>query len=375
MNKFIFIVYDGITNSIFDSQVLQPLIERKKRDPSKPIILITFERKQPDTTYKTLLEKKYGITLVVLKKYPFLGLWSLNPAIRQLKKILKHYASYELFARGAHAGFIALRALNKANCLSITVQARGLLEQEYAYTHRFAKQPYALLHTWRMGHFHALEKYVYSYVPQNIPFYVEAVSQALKEYLIQTYETKPELITIAQHDIPQKIDAKTVQTWRTAIRTQLGIADTTYVYCYNGSAKPWQCPQESIDFFVQRIQENPQTFLLILSQDKKVFEQLLHDKNIDPSHYYVCSVPHEKVFEYLAACDAGLLFRENSLINWVSRPTKALEYQATGLPIIHNNTVAWLNEITYNNNPAIIAESKLDSELPSTASNPSSHSH
>jgi len=50
------------------------------------------------------------------------------------------------------------------------------------------------------------------------------------------------------------------------------------------------------------------------------------------------------LYVYLAAADYGLLFRHKDIINWVSRPTKMLEYQAVGLKIIHNNTIEWLSE-------------------------------
>jgi hypothetical protein len=56
----------------------------------------------------------------------------------------------------------------------------------------------------------------------------------------------------------------------------------------------------------------------------------------------VRNVPHGMIYRYLAACDIGLIFREPHLINWTSRPTKVLEYQAAGLEIVHNNTIDFL---------------------------------
>ncbi len=82
--------------------------------------------------------------------------------------------------------------------------------------------------------------------------------------------------------------------------------------------------------------------MLILTQNKKKFQDLLKKYDLDPSRYYVQTVPHEEVLRYLAACDSGILFREPHIINWVSRPTKVLEYQAAGLEIVHNNTVEML---------------------------------
>ncbi len=65
-------------------------------------------------------------------------------------------------------------------------------------------------------------------------------------------------------------------------------------------------------------------------------------KRVPENSYKIMSVVHEKVFEYLCAADIGIIFRESSVINWVSRPVKAMEYEAAGLSIAHNNTVAWI---------------------------------
>ena len=62
--------------------------------------------------------------------------------------------------------------------------------------------------------------------------------------------TTPEhTITIAQNDIPPHIDADHLAQWRKEIRIKLNISLNAIVYCYNGSAKPWQCPNETIAYF------------------------------------------------------------------------------------------------------------------------------
>ncbi len=84
----------------------------------------------------------------------------------------------------------------------------------------------------------------------------------------------------------------------------------------------------------------------MLTQDTDYFAALCV-KHVLPSHsYHIIFVPHHEIYHYLAAADAGIIFREAHIINWVSRPTKILEYQAVGLKIIHNNTVAMLADHT-----------------------------
>ena len=58
--------------------------------------------------------------------------------------------------------------------------------------------------------------------------------------------------------------------------------------------------------------------------------------------YHITTISHADIYRYLAAADAGIVLRESHPINWVSRPTKILEYQAAGLAIVHNNTIGYI---------------------------------
>jgi hypothetical protein len=171
---------------------------------------------------------------------------------------------------------------------------------------------------------------------------VEAVSPALKDYMVKNFGTDSAKIFIAQHDIPKPVSAHQIEQWRMQIRKCLNIRHDAYIYCYSGSFKPWQCAEETVEFFVEQYHKDNKNHLLILSQDKDVFTKVLESHAIPKSNYRVINVSSRYLLEYLSAADAGLLFREPDVINWVSRPTKMLEYQAVGLKVIHNNTVAWL---------------------------------
>jgi hypothetical protein len=188
--------------------------------------------------------------------------------------------------------------------------------------------------------FERVEKNAYSSSLASVTY--EAVSLALKEYMIHHFETKAEKIILAQQDIPQAYSSSLIRSWRTYMRQQLALADDVKVYCYNGSAKAWQCPELVIEFFMKKYVENPVSFLLILTQDIHIFKNLLEKYAVPSSVFCLINVCYQEIYTYLAASDVGLLFRQPHIINWVSRPTKLLEYQAVGLLIEHNNTVGWL---------------------------------
>jgi len=339
------VIYDGITNSVFESQVLQPLINEKQKQPDRPVWLVSFESNVHVPLPESLVAS--GLHFIVYKKIPFVGRLSLRIATYHLKKFLSHLESYELLARGPLAGFVCLHGLDKNKCTQITIQARGLLAEEYAYTHKHeTNSVMRFLRALRKRQFYMLERFVYGVSARrnDMKLIIQAVSPALGDYLIATYSTPADCIRIAAHDIPPMISIEQRNFWRVAMRTHMSIAHDAQVYCYNGSVKPWQFPDGVLQFFKEKYQEDSTCVLVILTQDAQQFEQLIHTYQLPFHAYRIYTVPHARMYEYLAACNVGMLFREQTIINWTSWPTKLLEYQAVGLDIVHNNTVSYAME-------------------------------
>lgn len=324
----IFILYDSINNSVFKSQVLNPLI-----NSGLHWHIISFE------SHNVTPPTDHNITYTLLRRNRYWCTWSLRSAIKQVRSLLMHYVSYQLTARGPFAGYIALHAATQS-CTSITIQARGLVAQEYAYTHKHRWWPW---HHVRIYLLHHLESIVYNTRDRRV--LIEAVSPALKKYLIETFHAHAHMITLAQEDIPPIIGKELRASHRLKIRTQLGISDQTIVYCYNGSYKPWQCPQETISFFQKKLAVHSNSFLLILTPDIAPFKQYIAQMQLPTHTYHICHVDQHELYHYLAAADVGLLLRQPHIINYVSRPTKALDYHAAGLRVMHNGTVDYINHI------------------------------
>ncbi len=323
----IFILYDSITNSVFESQVLTPLIKTGKQWH-----IISFE-KHPVTP-----PKHQNITFIFFPKKRYWCTWSLRSAIKDVRTYLAQYNTYQIISRGPFASYIALHAAT-LHCKNIIIQVRGLAAQEYAYAH---KQSFNPLHRIRQWLLHYLEKKVYTTQKKNISF--QAVSPALKKYLINTFHADEQRVTVAQQDIPAIMHTSERLLYRILIRQKLGINEDQLMYCYSGSYKPWQCPQETLLFFKAQHTKNPNCFLLILTPDVAIFEHHAHQM-LPLDSYHICNVPQKRLFHYLAAADVGILLREPHIINYVSRPTKAVEYHAAGLCIVHNNTVEYIKHI------------------------------
>ena len=339
MKIHLIVLYDSIFNSVFQGQVVVPLIKQLNESPETSAYIVSFEYKKITPQQISSLISDPRINLIVRKKIPFMGTPSLWLAARQLKNMFKQIKPASITARGPLAGWIVAHAA-RSN-IPIIVQARGLAAQEYLYAHT----PTSWWHRLRSRQYEQIERYVYGTYAAQPHVTVHTVSKALKDYVIKTWHTPEHKITVGTHDIPEKISIDLGHTWRTTMRRKIGISKEAYVYVYNGSAHPWQCPEQTIHFFVKTYQKNTNSFLLILTQSVEQFHALLHKTDIPVYAYHVTCVPHAEIYHYLAAADAGLLFREKHCINWVSRPTKALEYQAVGLKIIHNDTIEMLTAV------------------------------
>jgi|SaaInlStandDraft_3_1057020.scaffolds.fasta_scaffold03221_3 hypothetical protein len=346
--QLLFVIYDGIHNSVFQSQVLQPILQRLEETKDLEITLVSFEKIiLPAHEIEKIITPHARLHVEILKRAPFVIRPLLYYCTHQFKKTIKDTLYSTITARGPIAGWIAMKAFKKAGLEKLTVQARGLCAQEFRFT--FQHCPPTILKRLSYNFFYntyeKIERDVYSIcnpTPRlRLTGNIEAVSSALKQYLVEHFGADPKKITIATKDIPAIIDPQKIKAWKKEVREELQIPDEAYVYVYAGSARPWQCVEETLDWFKDQ-REHP--FLLILTQDTQVFTKLIKEKNIPANSYIIKSVRPNDLYKYLAAANAGLMFRKKDIVNWVARPTKMLEYQSVGLEVVHNGNVGCLQK-------------------------------
>ncbi|MFH0898409.1 MAG: hypothetical protein V1855_02430 [bacterium] len=350
-NKILFVIYDGIENSVFQSQVLKPLLISLDQNQQLEITLISFEtHRVSQKILAKVIPAHPRFHFVMFQRIAFCSSVTLWIALYHLRRFLKNHYFDTVICRGPLAGYLALQGFkmlpSEHQPHEVIIQARGLCAQEYRYAH--LKTPSLwykkLIHIWIYRALEHIEQKIFEEKKDlDFDLTIEAVSLALKEYLVQHFNADPAMIIIAHKDIPAHIDKNIVAQWRKEIREQLNIAQDAIVYCYSGSFKPWQCISETFSYFADQYKDSPKSFMLVLTQDKEQCIQILENLNIPKKQYAVVCVAQDDLYKYLAAADFGMLFREKDCINWVSRPTKMLEYQAVGLDIIHNNTIACLS--------------------------------
>lgn len=304
----IFVLTDSISNSVFYGQVLAPIIKKLQQELYQQACIISFEQKQQaPTTLKDITNMHPKISVFIIPRTPFIHHLFLRSSIRQLQAILDRFDQYNIIARGALSGLLALKAINSTKCGHLTIQARGLLAEEYWYEHARSTllRPVHSLRTWC---YHELERAAYAPQQSPTPYTIEPVSTALGEYLIKNFGTSATHLHLAHEDVPARIAQNHVETWRKETRKKLAIPEDVTVYCFSGALKSWQNPTPIIEYFIGQHRKNTKSFLLILSQDADKFTQFLQ-RSIPAQSYYVAHISHAHMYNYLAAADKGLIFR------------------------------------------------------------------
>lgn len=345
--QVICIIYDGIKNSVFKSQVLQPLLNELDANINLTITLLSFERKMVNVQAVIQHDR---IRVIFAHRLPFWGKISLLYAWLRCITTMRGMSADCIIARGPLAGYIAMSMIKWGTITTerCIIQARGLCAQEYRYVHSKKKQT-LFQRAYQPAVYHSLEAiernvYALKSKKRNCGLNIEAVSPALKKYLIEYFNADADQITIAQDDFMRSLTQQVRQQARIEIRQTLSIGIDRQIYCYSGSYKPWQCVDLMLSSFVAKSRDDQRAFLLILTPDVLLFSRALEQTIIESASYMVLNVATIDLLNYLCAADYGFMLREDDIINWVSRPTKMLEYQAAGVSILHNKTIAWLVE-------------------------------
>lgn len=359
-NVGLWVVFDEIDNSVFQSQILNVAGKQCEANLFAKIFILSFEKNILAAKNKlTEFSIPNGVEFILAPKLSFFGKMSLQSCVEAAcNQIFKIFPT-SIIARGPLAGFICLKALDKVKdeqallqdqhaLPQLIIQARGLLKQEYTFAGKFSlwSKVFFPVRWYIAKQLESIEKYVYSEESLSkmaFSVQIETVSQYLADYLIKEFGATPKRILPAKHDLIECLPSAIIAKNRKETRSKLGLRDDVKVYCYAGSAKPWQCAKETVELFKQKLADDPFAYFLILTQDQTEFAVILKQLEIPEQNYYLTTLSNSsKYLKAVCAADVGVILREENIINWVSRPTKVLDYLACGLTIEHNNTVAWV---------------------------------
>lgn len=161
---------------------------------------------------------------------------------------------------------------------------------------------------------------------------VFCVSSSLTDFLVKRYGCKREKIIVQ----PNCIDpAKLAHIDDLRVKRELNIQDGS-VIGFVGSIFPYHGVDLLIRGFAEVHKQNPETYLLVVGdgailQDLKSLASAL---GVNRRVIFTGKVPHDKVFDYMAAMDICVMARSN----WYGSPVKIFEYGLMKKPVIAPNT-------------------------------------
>ncbi len=338
--KIYYITYDGLTNSVFESQVLE-LLRFLKSNVGIPT-LITFEnplKAREIKQKKELIASYFNGQLIILPKLPFLGKEFLKPAIFALKKVISQNPSKErgiiMHCRGqlgSYLGLMAKKALFRPD-LKVLADVRGLASDELLFSDQNAKLKDIVLLPIRYRAIGDIERLIYSQAD-----FISCVSTSLRDYLTSHFKIPAWKVDVVPCSVDTNKFIYDVET-RENMRQRLNVSrKIVFIYC--GSIERWQRLDKVIEFFkIANTISRDVHLLLLINGDKRIINNILISSGLNMESVTLTSADHNDVPRFLMAGDVGLIIRDDNLLNAVSFPTKFGEYLSSGLFIISTRGV------------------------------------
>ena len=141
----------------------------------------------------------------------------------------------------------------------------------------------------------------------------------------------------------------------TTLRTELGIKKDAFVLCYLGSVGTWYMQKEMLDYFKVQLKSIPNSvFLWITKDDPSII--INEAKKIGVENKIIIK-PSERSHlpSLLTICDASIFFIKPLFSKKASSPTKQAELLGMGIPLICNANVGDTNAILEKEKVGLIA--------------------
>lgn len=334
MNDKHLIYFCNDIGSVFYSQVIELLnrICEEKYFYKQYLILGIKNREEKSKIKEEIIHPNLKIIYYKsFSNFPFTNLLnrvSLKSALKWIRILDKDIIFH---TREEILGWHLFKILNKSNRSKILIDIRGANIEEI-------KQYYDSILLWKKLKVLNYKKSIKTLAKiKNI----SVVSESLKNYLINNFRIERERIFITS-SLAGK-DFKFDCGKRKQIRNELCVQDDEILLVFSsGGGAEWQ-NNYAIKLFAEKR-------FKVLNLSKKT---LLH-KNIINKF-----VDYFKMPDYLAAADAAIIWREESIVNKVASPVKFSEYLCCGLPVISNNKVDLIVDVINKYNVGIILE-KID---------------
>lgn len=147
-------------------------------------------------------------------------------------------------------------------------------------------------------------------------------------------------------------------------RTRMGFGASDIIMVYSGSTAGWQSFNTLGSLLGNVLKQGKHFKLLFLSGED---ENITGMKEQFPGQVINKWLKHHEVQKVMAACDYGILFRDNSVTNQVASPTKFAEYLSAGLPVIISENLGDYSDFVNANKCGMVIKEGDTIQLPPTS--------
>ena len=340
----LFVSYDGMTDSLGQSQVLPYIREISKKDYR--YTLISFEKEARYQQHHTTIEKICAAAEIEWIPISYAGsipiistIWNVYRLKKAVFKLHKR-RPIDLFHSRSHVPSLAAHSLFLKKNVPFLFDMRGFWADERVDGK-----------VWDLAN--PVFKKVYTFFKRKeIEFLIDAgavisLTENGKEEILswQHKQTTPQALREKQLHIsviPCCVDTelfnpeKVTIDQQTQLRTSLHIQADQFVLGYVGSIGTWYMLPEMLDFFQVLEKSNPTALFLFISNEGDKVKELAAQKGISEDKIRVVSCLHSQVASYISLFTASIYFIIPAYSKKASSPTKQAELMSMGIPVICN---------------------------------------
>jgi hypothetical protein len=133
------------------------------------------------------------------------------------------------------------------------------------------------------------------------------------------------------------------------------------VVVYSGGLGSWQCVEPTMALLERCHSFDIST--LVLTFDLESLLPMLPASLAESQWFKAVALARSEVPAALAACDVGVVLRDDSVVNRVASPTKAFEYLAAGLHIVTTRGAAGVAGLVHEHRVGLVVDLERASEV------------
>lgn len=343
---FFYLTYGDPPSGVYTSQVLDVVGYLRKKTRAD-VRLVAFISLHDFGKNKSKIQR-IDPRAVVLPMLPKAVFWRFNTLLLALLALMLRPQS--IVARNVIACNMALLLKRVKLIKKVCFDGRGAIAAEWKeYDVQVAKQ-------W-LREIDQLE----SHAVHASDFRI-AVTEKLIDYWKNNYHYTSSAHLIIPCTLNSTFDPMPAESAQiAAIRERYGFSAEDVVLAYAGSTAGWQSFNTLQDMLQPFLKSHERHRVFFLSPPEDTIADL---QRKFPNQITQAWVAHEKVPETLAACDMGILVREQSVTNRVASPTKFAEYLSAGLPVLISDNLGDYSEFTRQHGCGLIIGERLPETIP-----------